>query len=84
MLTVVHQKMFTSYWFTLILGAFFTMFSFMSVLFIFHASSDTLMVKVHSSDIVVHEAIVFQLMDNSTLQFLVLSSLREAIKSFHM
>ena len=59
-------------------------FNLISELFIFHASSDTLIVSVHSSLIVVHEVIVFQLIDSDTMQFLVLLSLRDATNSLHI
>ena len=52
--------------------------------FTFPASSDTLIVRVHSSDMVVHEVIDFQFNDNSTLQFLLLLSLRYATKISHI
>jgi uncharacterized membrane protein len=73
--------MFTSYWFTVILGAFFVTLSLISAFLEFHAASFTLMVRVPSSLIVVHEVIDFQLIDSVTLQFLVLLSLREATKT---
>jgi len=79
--TVVHQNIFTSYWFTVILGAFFVIFNLISAFFIFPASSVTLIDNVHSSLIVAHDDMDFQFKDNSTLQFFVLLSLRDATKT---
>jgi hypothetical protein len=76
--------MFTSYWFTVILGAFFVTLSLISAFLEFHAASLTLMVRVPSSLIVVHEVIDFPFNDKLTLQFVVLLSLREAINSHHI
>jgi hypothetical protein len=48
------------------LGAFFVTINFTSALFEFPASSETLIVRAHSSDIVVPDEIDFQFIDNST------------------
>ena len=63
------------------LGAFLVRFSLISAVFEFHASSTTFMVRVHSSEIVVHGVIVFPLSDSEILQFLLLLSVRDAIAS---
>lgn len=84
MFTVTPQKIFTSYWFTMILGAFFVTLSAIYALLLFQASSLTSMARVHSSEIVVHDAIGFQLMDNDTLQDFVLLSLRDATIRFQI
>ena len=57
------------------------MFSVMSLDFSFPASSDTLIVRVHSSDIVVHDVMFFQFIDKEILQFLLTLSFREATKT---
>jgi hypothetical protein len=62
------------------LGAFFVKLSFISAFFVFPASSDTLIDNVHSSDIIVHEGMIFQFSDISILQFLLLLSLRDNAK----
>jgi hypothetical protein len=63
------------------LGAFFAVLSFTSAVFEFPAASLTLIVRVHSSDIVVHLAIDFQFRDNVTLQFLLTLSDHDATKT---
>jgi hypothetical protein len=77
-LIFAHQKIFISYLSTVISGALF-MFNVRLAFLVFPAASVTFIVKVHSSLMVVHEVTGFQLIDNSTLQFLVVSSDREAI-----
>ena len=79
--TVTPQKIFISYWLTVMLGTFFVMVNFTSAFFEFPASSDTLMVRVHSSDIVVPDETDFQFTDNSTWQSLVLLSLQDATRT---
>jgi hypothetical protein len=59
-------------------------FNLISELLLFPAASLTLIVSVHASFTVVHDAISFQFNDKLTLQFVVLLSLREAINSHHM
>jgi hypothetical protein len=73
-------KMSTGCMFVISIVLYSSLFSFMSTFFEFHTSSLTVIVRVHSSEMVVHEVIDFQFSDNSTLQFLLLLSFRDATK----
>ena len=70
--------------FTLILGAFSSTLSLISILLVFHAASLTCSLRVHFSDIIVHAVIGFQLNNREVEQFLVTSSFRVAISSSQM
>jgi hypothetical protein len=66
------------------LGAFCVTFNLMSIVFAFPASSVTFTVKYHSSLTVVHDDIIFQFRDSSTLQFFVTLSVHDATKISHI